>query len=144
MAAAPHTSSTPRGPGRTSVAIRTTISSDSTAVKPTIDKLPKIPMESINVSRTIVPTIQPITATRAARSSRAEKNFWYIFASPSSKNIVGRNKAKAACDPISPNIDNWSGRSSERAMVNPPVSLTKNATPSMTAKVMSRPLPTSR
>ena len=53
----------------------------------------------------IVPTIQPATAKRAARSLFAEKNFWYMFASPSNKNIVGRNKANAACGPRAPKSD---------------------------------------
>ena len=105
IAAAPHTRITPRNGGRTSVATRMTTSSDCASVSPGSTVLANTPVESINVSTTIVPTIHPPTASRAARSSRAEKNFWYMFASPSRRNIVGRNRARAACGPRVPNSD---------------------------------------
>ena len=80
-----------RTPARTAVAKKVTSSRKMTTGK--------------NLSTKIVPTIQPATAKRAARSLFAEKNFWYMFASPSNKNIVGRNKANAACGPRAPKSD---------------------------------------
>ena len=144
IAAAPQTSSRPSAGGSTPVATRMTISSDSATPSPPSARLPKMPVASIRVSTTIVPAIQPITARRAARSSRAEKNFWYMFASPSSRNIVGRNRANAACAPMSPNSDTWCGSSAASATGRPPASPIRNATPSVTATVITMPLATSR
>ena len=144
IAAAPHTSTTPKPAGSTSVATRMTASSDSASVSPGRRALANTPVESIRVSTTIVPTIQPPTASCAARPSRAEKNFWYMFASPSSKNIVGRKSASAACGPRAPNSDTWPGGSAASAAPGPPAPPTMNATASSTPNVISRPLPTSR
>ena len=144
MAAAPQTRSTPSTGGITSVATRSTISSDCAVVSPPTARLPKIPVASISVSTTIVPAIQPTTARRAARSSRAEKNFWYMFASPSSRNIVGRKSANAACGPRAPKTDTCSGRNAASDAPMPPPSPIRKPTPSITASVISNPLPTSR
>ena len=73
-----------------------TIASESPVDKPGILELPKTPTLTIKVSTTIVPIIQPMTETRAARSSLAEKNFWYMFASPINNSMVGRNRAPAS------------------------------------------------
>ena len=43
------------------------------------------------VSISTTPTIMPITAFRAAPSSLAEKNFWYIPLSPSNNRNVGKD-----------------------------------------------------
>jgi hypothetical protein len=72
-------------------------------------------------STRIVPPIQPTTAFRAARSSRAEKNFWYMFASPISRSIVGKNRYPTSVSGSSvPKIDTWSGRSAAKAGPIPP------------------------
>ena len=42
------------------------------------------------VSITTTPSTIPMTARRAALASLAEKNFWYIPLSPSSRRNVGR------------------------------------------------------
>jgi hypothetical protein len=60
----------------------------------------------IRTSTMMVPIIHPGTAQRTARSFLAEKNFWYMLASPSSRNMVGRNRRSAVTGDNVPKIDN--------------------------------------
>ena len=57
-------------------------------------------MATISVSSTSVPSVHPITETRASRSERAEKNFWYITWLPSISSSVGTRNSSALTTPM--------------------------------------------
>ena len=67
-----------------------------------------------------------------------------MFASPSSRNIVGRNSASDAWGPRVPNNETWSGRNADSAAPAPPASPTMKKTAITTPTVISAPFPTSR
>ena len=96
IAAAPHKEQHAEKRRQHVPATRITIASESAVDSPGIAALPNTPTATISVSTTIVPTIQPTTDRRAAPSSLAEKNFWYMFASPIRRSIVGRKSAPAS------------------------------------------------
>ena len=61
-----------------------------------------------------------MTALRAAASSRAAKNFWYMLLSPSSRKSVGRKSPKAEETPRRPVRVKWVAGSVSVSADQPP------------------------
>ena len=102
-------------------------------------------MKQMNDSMTMVPMIHQMTAVRAERSFFAEKNFWYMFDSPSSRKKVGKKMPAAqyhgCAAPVPGSWPRTSRCATGRLAATSPGPIAKNSqgTAISTARMMSAP-----